>query len=692
MRVVGMLAAVVVGVVAAVSGGARAEGGEGGQNGTGSSLLETLVQMQQGAAVPETHTHRDTAEWHRLRRQRFDRVPQGKMLVPAWESGEDIRFDLWVFLSAERTRGNLSVSPEPSWFASDEDALSTGHAVVTEDVSRLKEGLDETVNLAQKSYIAQFFSAVPRAFGWLLGTGNETRGEEGGKKAEGEAAAGPELVPWEELEERRDARTPTLLWHVKGLRFKAGEKVDGVFRANVSLPSWVREQNETLYLHVVASRVLPGARRDLVPGAENRDWASYAHTVYPLMKYIKRRPKRKLRKLLESESAEQGDNAEGEAGEEEGEMEVEVGADGGVHVGSGKGGHQHHAEEEEERDLTLRDALWRPELTLSMVHDLPTMQKGAMVPPPFPDFMDVAARSSGPQQYHRVRPVLWVNDFWLLQSRMVRVNATTTTVPLSLRFETVQLLYFSSLNQMENTLRSQEAMGMGSRRDDESDSVKRILLEANPVLLAVTLVVSLLHAVFEFLAFRNDVAFWRSAKSMEGLSLQSLSVNLFFSVVIFLYLLDNETSWMILIQQVIGIAIEVWKLRKAVGLAFAMRPASSPPAPGETGIVRLANRAIAFIALGFLRPSLAHPPPPNNAPRPADGPANGPANGPADNPDNVLATTQVPYIVWADQASYIASGTREYDKIAMAHLLYAALPLLVGYSAYSLIHNLHKSF
>jgi peptidoglycan/LPS O-acetylase OafA/YrhL len=60
----------------------------------------------------------------------------------------------------------------------------------------------------------------------------------------------------------------------------------------------------------------------------------------------------------------------------------------------------------------------------------------------------------------------------------------------------------------------------------------------NPVLLAVTLVVSLLHAVFEFLAFRNDVAFWRSAKSMEGLSLQSLSVNLFFSVVIFLYLVS----------------------------------------------------------------------------------------------------------------------------------------------------------
>ena len=32
------------------------------------------------------------------------------------------------------------------------------------------------------------------------------------------------------------------------------------------------------------------------------------------------------------------------------------------------------------------------------------------------------------------------------------------------------------------------------------------------------MVVSLLHTVFDMLAFRNDIGFWKNNKSMEGLS------------------------------------------------------------------------------------------------------------------------------------------------------------------------------
>lgn len=37
---------------------------------------------------------------------------------------------------------------------------------------------------------------------------------------------------------------------------------------------------------------------------------------------------------------------------------------------------------------------------------------------------------------------------------------------------------------------------------------------------------------------------------MTGLSLRSMLLNLFFQTVILLYLLDNETSWMILLSSV----------------------------------------------------------------------------------------------------------------------------------------------
>lgn len=54
------------------------------------------------------------------------------------------------------------------------------------------------------------------------------------------------------------------------------------------------------------------------------------------------------------------------------------------------------------------------------------------------------------------------------------------------------------------------------------DELKRMWIETDPILLGVTTIVSLLHSVFEVLAFRNDVAFWNSKESMEGISIKSL--------------------------------------------------------------------------------------------------------------------------------------------------------------------------
>jgi len=39
--------------------------------------------------------------------------------------------------------------------------------------------------------------------------------------------------------------------------------------------------------------------------------------------------------------------------------------------------------------------------------------------------------------------------------------------------------------------------------DDDQDTIKRTLLETNPYLLALTVIITLVHNVFEFLAFKN---------------------------------------------------------------------------------------------------------------------------------------------------------------------------------------------
>jgi len=115
---------------------------------------------------------------------------------------------------------------------------------------------------------------------------------------------------------------------------------------------------------------------------------------------------------------------------------------------------------------------------------------------------------------------------------------------------------------MEQSLLMQQQMG--ATADEDGDEFKRMLLDTNPYLLGLTVVVSLLHTVFDFLAFQNDITFWKNRKSLEGLSVRTIFLNTFCQLIIFLYLLDNDTSWLIVISCGIGLLIEGWKIKKAV--------------------------------------------------------------------------------------------------------------------------------
>lgn len=44
---------------------------------------------------------------------------------------------------------------------------------------------------------------------------------------------------------------------------------------------------------------------------------------------------------------------------------------------------------------------------------------------------------------------------------------------------------------------------MMEESDSSQDSVKEALLETSPILLALTIIVSITHSIFEFLAFKN---------------------------------------------------------------------------------------------------------------------------------------------------------------------------------------------
>jgi hypothetical protein len=199
----------------------------------------------------------------------------------------------------------------------------------------------------------------------------------------------------------------------------------------------------------------------------------------------------------------------------------------------------------------------KPNFTIALVDHFQAYQQNAIPPQISPNLM---LNAEG-QQY----PIVYFEEFWLLRDKLIPMNDTVTEVPLHLTIKSQKLWWMQIQQQMEQSFNMQINMGMA--QDGESDEVKRIFLEGNPYLLAVTMAVSMLHTVFDFLAFKNDIGFWRENKSMEGLSARSIVLNAFMQLIIFLYLLDNETSMVVLFSSGVGCAIEFWKVTKAMDVS-----------------------------------------------------------------------------------------------------------------------------
>lgn len=63
-----------------------------------------------------------------------------------------------------------------------------------------------------------------------------------------------------------------------------------------------------------------------------------------------------------------------------------------------------------------------------------------------------------------------------------------------------------------------------------------------------------------------DIQFWNNRTSLEGLSVRSVFFNVFQSVVVLLYVLDNDTNMVVRISVFVGLLIEIWKIHKVTDI------------------------------------------------------------------------------------------------------------------------------
>lgn len=105
------------------------------------------------------------------------------------------------------------------------------------------------------------------------------------------------------------------------------------------------------------------------------------------------------------------------------------------------------------------------------------------------------------------KPIVFPNEFWTLQQNGFAVNESVSVLPLNIIIEPISMWKFNIFATLDESMRQQANSPLGGMSSGDLDEVKRMFLETNPILLGTTIAVSLLHSLFEMLAFKNG-EFW----------------------------------------------------------------------------------------------------------------------------------------------------------------------------------------
>ncbi|XP_050698333.1 lipid scramblase CLPTM1L-like isoform X2 [Eriocheir sinensis] len=160
----------------------------------------------------------------------------------------------------------------------------------------------------------------------------------------------------------------------------------------------------------------------------------------------------------------------------------------------------------------------------------------------------------------RYLPILHVDSLSARIRDLVEVTPTLKRTNLTLKYAPVSYGKLRLWMQFEGALRPMASLGFSAK---DLDEVKGVFSDTSLYFLFVTFLVAALHMLFDFLAFKNDIAFWRGRTSMAGLSPSYVAWRAISQAIVFLYLLEENTSMLVLVPAGVGGIIELWKVTKA---------------------------------------------------------------------------------------------------------------------------------
>ena len=134
-------------------------------------------------------------------------------------------------------------------------------------------------------------------------------------------------------------------------------------------------------------------------------------------------------------------------------------------------------------------------------------------------------------------------------------------LPLTIEVDFSSLGWWQVARTFDMGLSTLQDQGFSDR---DLDEVRQLVGGTPPLVLLAVLCITTLHLSFDLLAFRSELSFWQSLRSGKGISFNSLLLQLLISAIVFLYLLNEETTVLVLFPaggDILLCGFKVWRLR-----------------------------------------------------------------------------------------------------------------------------------
>ncbi|XP_071815788.1 lipid scramblase CLPTM1L-like [Apostichopus japonicus] len=209
-------------------------------------------------------------------------------------------------------------------------------------------------------------------------------------------------------------------------------------------------------------------------------------------------------------------------------------------------------ETKSKRNESTPEAHWRPKIEFSLMSHNFVFDKTQIPREIFPHLRI--------NDQNRYLPILFVNELIYRGKDLLPINTSAPVLPLHIEYKPISVGKLRLFTTLGESMKMMVNLGFTEK---DTDEVLSIFLDINLYLLALTIVVSMFHMLFDFLAFKNDIHYWRNRKNMIGLSTRTVLWRAVSQMIIFLYLWDEKASLLVLVPCGIGTIIEMWKVKRA---------------------------------------------------------------------------------------------------------------------------------